>query len=636
MPHSHQTPDHQDIPAVDPDVLVRQIADRFCAAMLEAALPNGLATGLAGNRPIVVILQVPGADWVDYFEEYLRKAYPRALVVARHDGSSRGLASWNSQTLMPFLHSRAVIGVSHNPESLLPGLLLETADHFVVLEKPDYPMVRDSIIDLTAAMPRRLKANDVAGLDAGQLLAALRPATSAGTMAKRISTIAARQQAALQIPDAPPIDALCLPPAVAGWAQSVVTNLPKGDIAGIEHALISGPPGTGKTLLARSLAASARLPMVSTNAANWLQSGKGHLSDVLSALADFFSELGRASPAIGVIDELDSVPNRMDLRGDYDPWWISLTNALLTAIDQLAASGKPVLLIGITNHRERLDPALIRAGRLGQHLTLPPPQSAGQRLKMLQLHLPDPLNADELSVLLPYLGHQTQAELGQIAGRAKARAAEVGASLNTDHLRSVLAPPETRPEELRRAVALHEAGHAVMAIHLGRPVHVVSIVPGEGHEGATDFDEAPGGFVTANVIEDNIRILLGGRAADMLAGCGANSGARADISRAAELIHDACFELFFYGPTRQWAGPGAEFKDRRRLVEERLGRLLEETLSILTPLRPALEAVAEALLARSVLTASDLVAVLGALDPSPDPGPEGPKGPRTAQDPSHP
>ncbi|QYO75126.1 AAA family ATPase [Devosia salina] len=610
MPKPTKVPDPQSPLLPDPEIQIRAIADRFCTAMLKAALPGSLVAALKANRPTVVILEAPGPDWVDFLEEHLREVYPHALVVARHEPSSRGLAGWSSQSLMPFLHSRSVIGVSQDPEGLLPALLLDTADYALVLARPDYAMVRDCIIDLTTCMPRALKAEHLAGLDAGQLLAALRPATSAGTMAKRLAAIAAKQGGAQNVPDAPHIDALCLPDKVADWARRVVTDLPQGNTAGLEHTLLEGPPGTGKTLLAHSLAATAGLPLVMTNAASWLQSGKGHLSDVLSAQVAFFAELSRLAPAIGVIDELDSVPNRQDLRGDYDPWWVSLTNSLLTGIDQMVASGTPVLLIGITNHVQRLDPALIRAGRLGQHLTLPPPGSAGQRLSMLKLHLSEALQKADLAALLPYLGTQTQAELKQLAVLATARAAEKAMPLAIEHLLAVLVPPDTRSPELRRAVALHEAGHAVMALFLGRPVHSVSILPGAGHEGETDIAEPSAGIITAGVIEDNVRILLAGRAADMLAGLGANTGARSDIARAAELIHDACFELFLHGPTRQWAGQGAEFKDRRRLVEERLGRLLDDTIAILTPLRPAIETVAEALLNRSVLTGLELTALL--------------------------
>jgi len=596
--------------ANDPETLTKRIGGRFCAGMLNAALPKRLVSDLAANHRVVVILQAPGRDWVDYLEDYLREAFPQALVVASTDTARKGLHKATSQSWVPLLHSRSVIAVSQDPGMFLPPLLLDTADRSVVLTRPDYAMVRDCIIELTTSMPRALKPEHLAGLDAGQLLASLRPAKSAGVMAKRIAAIAARQSRTVQVPDAPHIEALSLPAAVAEWARRVVTNLPQGHMAGLEHVLLEGPPGTGKTLLAHSLAATAGLPLVMTNAATWLQTGKGNLNDVLSAQASFFAELSRLAPAIGVIDELDSVPNRQDLRGDYDPWWVSLTNSLLTGIDKMVASGQPVLLIGITNHVQRLDPALIRAGRLGLHLTLPPPHSASQRLSMLKLHLPDALQKADLTPLLPYLGRQTQAELKQLAVLATARAADESKSLGLEQLLAVLAPPETRSPELRRAVALHEAGHAVMAMHLGRPVRSVSILSGDGREGETNIAEPMGGVVTASILEDDVRILLAGRAADILVGAGANTGARSDIARAAEIIHDACFELLFYGPTRQWAGQGAEFKDRRRLVEERLGRLLDETIAILTPLRPALEAVAEALLTHAVLTGTELNAVL--------------------------
>lgn len=241
-----------------------------------------------------MILQAPGRDWVDYLEDYLREAFPQALVVASTDTARKGLHKATSQSWVPLLHSRSVIAVSQDPGMFLPPLLLDTADRSVVLTRPDYAMVRDCIIELTTSMPRALKPEHLAGLDAGQLLASLRPAKSAGVMAKRIAAIAARQSRTVQVPDAPHIDALSLPETVADWARRVVTNLPQGHMAGLEHVLLEGPPGTGKTLLAQALAATAGLPLVKTNAASWLQTGKGNLNDVLSAQASF---LCRAQPA---------------------------------------------------------------------------------------------------------------------------------------------------------------------------------------------------------------------------------------------------------------------------------------------------------------------------------------------------
>lgn len=603
----------------DPETRIKAIADRFCSAMLDAAAPPAVLNALTENRPQVIIVQAPTADWVDYLDQYLREAYPLALVLSRDEAVRRDAGNWSSQTLMPSLHGRAVIAVSQDPQSLIPPLLLDLADHHIVLSRPDLPMVQAVIIDLTAACPRKLRAHHLEGMSAGQLLGALRPAKSAGAMARRIIATTTRAQTAHKAPDVPKLSELELPDDVASWAHRMAADLPAGKTSGLEHVLIAGPPGVGKTHLAYSLAATAGLPLVMTNAGKWFTEKGGHLHEVLGAQTQFFAELTRLAPAIGVIDEVDSVPNRTVLRGHYDPWWIGVTNGLLTNIDGFNALGLPVLLIGITNTPNRLDPALVRPGRLGRHLEMILPTSPEQRLAMLRLHLPEPVKSAALETLLPFLNHQSQAGLKQVAVMASALAAEADRAMTLEDLRKVLSPSDHRTPEVRRAVALHEAGHAVMAITYGRTVRLVAIHAGDGREGQTDIEASGTVILTPERLEENIRIRLAGRAADIVSGTGPNAGARADLAQTAEMLEDAFVNLRFYGPPSHWPADGVDPNNRSAIVEGRIATLLAQTIACLTPLRPVLEAVADALVEHNALSGTDLAAVLAPFDlPNPD------------------
>ena len=610
MPFSTHS-SHADQPsASDPQTRINAIANRLCQAMIEAAVPPGMLKTLAENRPEVVVFQAPTPDWVDYFEHYLQETYPKAMVLARQEAGQKSHTQGLLFSLMLALHCRTVVAVSQDPDGLFPQLLRDVSDHRYMLKRPDLPMVQAVIMDLTAASPRKLRTQHLEGLSATQLLAGLRPAGSAGAMAKRLIAIAAQARGETSIPDGHKIAELDLPQEIRIWADRVAADLPLGKTEGLEHALIFGPPGTGKTHLVHALAASAGLPLIMTNAGRWLVDGRGHLNDVLNAQKAFFAELGRMAPCIGVVDEIDTVPNRTALNGEYDSWWTGFANGVLTQIDQLNAARRPVLLVGITNSPNRLDPALIRAGRLGRHLELPLPRSAVQRLNMLRLHLPEPLKSQDLSVLLPLLSDQSQAELKQIAVKATGLAAETGRAFVLDHLMAVLAPPDARSSDVRRSVALHEAGHAVMAVQCGKPVQVVSIQSGGGWEGQTMIDKTGPVILTRKDVEDDVRILLAGRAADIICNAGPNSGARFDLVQAADKLADALLELRFYGPPSQWSQSDAGPNDMRNFVEQRLADLLAETVAFLTPLRPALEAVAAALVERTALSGEDLTAVL--------------------------
>lgn len=625
MPEHNQTVDLPQPPRhlialkeIAPSERPYALLDRICHDMLKSALPPELTMGLLANRGLVVVIKPVDASWVYPLEETLRLLYPQAYVLARRGTEDNGSTKKGVVIdLLPHLHGGSVIGISQDPDALLPPLLLSNVDYRLELGRPSRTIIESQIIEITATVPRALKQVDIDSLSAPDLIAALRPARSGSTIARRIAGIAAQKRKPANVPDAEPIEALALSGEVEVWAQDVVRALKSGDVTGLEPTLISGQPGVGKTMLMRSLAATASVPLFATDAAQWHVSGKGHLNDVLAEVERFFSVLQASAPCVAALDELDSVPNRATLGGAYDPWWISLTNAILTQIDRLVSSGAPVLLVGISNLPERLDAALVRPGRLGRHLVMSLPSNPGQRLKMLKIHLPGDLKEADLSSLLPLLHCQSQAELGQIARAAKNLAQRQQERMAIDHILAVLRPDDHRPQGLRWTVAVHEAGHALMAILMGRVVRSVSILPRPGGiEGTTDVDKDPSGVETLASIEDNVRIRMAGRASDSLIGMGPNSGACEDIARSIAMMSDAYLRFWMSGPPTSLGGTtgGASSEQRRAFVERRIANVLFEVTERLSRHKAALNLLAEALLDRGILSANDIRALLEPLN----------------------
>jgi hypothetical protein len=138
--------------------------------------------------------------------------------------------------------------------------------------------------------------------------------------------------------------------------------------------LLSGPPGTGKTTFARALGNTLQVPMIATSVANWLE--PGYLGDVLKRITATFDTAKLRAPCILFIDEIDNIGNR---GGDgrnkqYDDYWTSLINRLLELLDG-ALKTEGIIVVGATNLPDRIDPALLRSGRLEKHVMIPPPDT---------------------------------------------------------------------------------------------------------------------------------------------------------------------------------------------------------------------------------------------------------------------
>ena len=137
--------------------------------------------------------------------------------------------------------------------------------------------------------------------------------------------------------------------------------------------LLSGPPGTGKTTFARALCNTLELPLIATSVARWLETS--HLGDVLAAIGATFDHVSEHAPCILFIDEIDNIGSRGG-GGDrpFDEYWSTLVNRLLELLDG-ASKTQGVIIVGATNRPEKIDPALLRSGRLENHIIVPPPDT---------------------------------------------------------------------------------------------------------------------------------------------------------------------------------------------------------------------------------------------------------------------
>jgi transitional endoplasmic reticulum ATPase len=123
-------------------------------------------------------------------------------------------------------------------------------------------------------------------------------------------------------------------------------------------ALLYGPSGTGKTLIAKALATESNANIIIVRGPEVLSKWVGESE---KAIREIFRKAKTSSPCIVVFDELDSLarPRGQSEDGAGNERVVS---QILTEMDDAGNSG--VIIVGITNRPDLIDPSLLRPGRL--------------------------------------------------------------------------------------------------------------------------------------------------------------------------------------------------------------------------------------------------------------------------------
>ena len=321
--------------------------------------------------------------------------------------------------------------------------------------------------------------------------------------------------------------------------QRLGGKIPKG-------CLLVGPPGTGKTLLARAIAGEANVPFFTISGSDFVEMFVGVGA---SRVRDMFEQAKKNAPCIVFIDEIDAVGRHRGagLGGGNDEREQTL-NQLLVEMDGFEAN-EGVILIAATNRPDVLDPALLRPGRFDRQVVVPNPDVGG-REKILKVHMRKvPLAPDvDPHVLARGTPGFSGADLANLINEAALRAARVGKRLVTmadfEYAKDkVLMGTERRSmamtEEEKTLTAYHEAGHALVAMHVPKsdPLHKVTIIPRGRALGVTmQLPERDHLSHTKQFLESRLAILFGGRTAeDMIFGPeNVTTGAASDIQMATQ------------------------------------------------------------------------------------------------------
>jgi cell division protease FtsH len=407
---------------------------------------------------------------------------------------------------------------------------------------------------------------------------------------------------------------------------------------GPKGVLMVGPPGTGKTLLARAVAGEAHVPFISVTGSSFVEMFVGVGA---ARVRDLFAEARRRAPSIVFIDEIDAIGQRRGGQLVANDERDQTLNQMLAEMDGFdVATG--VVVMAATNRPETLDPALLRPGRFDRQVVIPLPTQR-ERRAILEVHATGKqLGPDvDLEVVARGTPGFSGADLANLVNEAAIFAVRAG--------REVLAAvdfAEARDRVLlgrrdssnallpaeKRAVAVHEAGHALVAAlstH-GDPVAKVTILPAGQALGVTEqlpIDERH--LYSEGYLNDSLAIRMGGRVAEQLVFGEGSTGAANDLAGATELATRMVREFGMsqaLGPVGFATGSplflgGEEVRSRpyaeatQRVVDEEVARLLRQAEDRATRLlgdhRDALERLTALLLERETLDGTDVDQVLG-------------------------
>lgn len=404
-------------------------------------------------------------------------------------------------------------------------------------------------------------------------------------------------------------------------------KIPKG-------ALLVGPPGTGKTLLAKAVAGEADVPFFSISGSDFVEMFVGVGA---SRVRDLFRQAKEKSPCIIFIDEIDAVGRargKNPSMGGNDERENTL-NQLLTEMDGFG-SNSGVIILAATNRVDILDKALLRAGRFDRQIYVDLPD-LNERKEVFGVHL-TPLKLDS-NVDVDLLARQTPGFSGADIANVCNEAALIAArhqkkSVDKDDFLAaidrIVGGLEKKTKIMtsaeKRAIALHEAGHATISWFLehANPLIKVTIVPRGRALGAAWYLPEERQITTKEQMLDEMCATLGGRAAEDIFIGHISTGAMNDLERVTKQAYgmiayagmsDKLPNLCYYNSNEDYSFTKPYSEHTAELIDQEVQHMINEQYmrakALLQEHSEGHNQLAQLLIDREVIFAEDVEKIFG-------------------------
>ena len=378
--------------------------------------------------------------------------------------------------------------------------------------------------------------------------------------------------------------------------------------------VLEGHFGAGKTLLARAVAGEAGVPFIPLAGGDFTDM---FLGVGVRRVRKLFELARRSAPCVVFIDEIEGIGRRSSGGGAAETENNRIINTLLVELDGFAESSG-IVVLGATNNVRNLDPAMIRPGRFDRTCSVGLPDIAEREalfaLYAGKLRVQGETDFRQLARISTGL---SPAAIANVVNAAALLAAKEDApAVSQDHFHRVLeqhllggpatAGAAALDDAGRRRIAVHEAGHAVVAklLKVGI-VEKVSILKRGRSLGATlvttDSDPI---LQSEPEMRARMAMLMGGRGAEALVLGSISTGAANDLEHVSKMAYRMVTEFGFSRNMGPFSYAGLPDQERRiadhpeAIAEAReiVKEIERECAVLLAANRPALERLTAALL----------------------------------------